>query len=199
MSVNAKNLRELIQAAWNDALGLSQDIDSSKWSEKGDIHKARSQIWIASLGKQFRNYYTSEGEEVCWSGNPRERLFDLAVCEILTVESVTHEKPLPFVARCHWQIESEFHQEDSGQIVDDMSKLVMGLSENKLFVASHKSTTRRGKTWEIRVLEMCEKIAKCCDGNLFFCFIAHPQDWGNESVPSPSVYKWTDGKWGPPS
>ena len=108
---------------------------------------------------------------------------------------MTHEKPLPFVARCLWKIESELDQKDSGEIVLDMSKLIMGSSKNKLFVASHKETIRKGKAWETRVLEMCKKIAQCCDGRLFFCFIAHPKDWDNESVPAPSVYRWIDGNW----
>ena len=70
----------------------------------------------------------------------------------------------------------------------------MGLSEYKLFVASHKRRTRKGETWETDVIEMCKKIAKCCDGKLFFCFIAHPKDWDKEPVP-PSIYQWISGDW----
>lgn len=195
MPVNAENLNSLIQEAWEDALKLSQNADFSECSRKGDIHKELSNIWIDSLGKQFRKHYKSENDRVFWRGNPQEILFDLSVCEISTVESVTHEKPLPFVVRCHWQIESEFDQKDSGEIVLDMSKLVMGLGENKLFVASYKGTIHKGKTWETRVLEMCKKTAKCCDGKLFFCFIAHPKDWEEKSLPSPSIYRWINGGW----
>lgn len=124
-------------------------------------------------------------------------LFDLAVCKTSTVESVTHKNPLYFVARCYWQIESEFDQGNTREIVIDMSMLVMGSANNKLFVASHKRRARKGETWETDVLDMCKKIAKCCNGNLFFCFIAHPKDWGNEFVTPPSIHQWISGDWEP--
>ena len=210
MPVNAENLNRLIQAAWRGALSSSKGIDPDrrppKLTKDGWIHSQRAKKWVESLGKEFKKEYNDpENARVFWDGNTenegdfnlQEMLFDLSVCEISTVESVTHEKPLPFVARCHWQIESELNQGNSRAIVIDMSKLVMGSSENMLFVASHKGTIHKGKTWETRVLEMCKKIAKCCDGRLFFCFIAHPKDWVKKSAPLPSIYQWTKDDWEP--
>ena len=180
MAVSAGNLNELIQNAWESALesskGIQLDGGSPKRSKEWWLHSQRVKKWVESLGKGFEEEYNDlENAGVFWSPSPREMLFDLAVCKISTVESVTLEKLLCFVAGCHWQIESELNNKNSRAIVTDLSKLVMGLSENKLFVASHKST---GKEWESSVLTMCSEIAKCCDGKLFFCFIAHPEEWG---------------------
>lgn len=73
----------------------------------------------------------------------------------------------------------------------------MGSSKNKLFVASHKLKGKEDKLadskWESGILNMCSKIAERCNGNLFFCFIAHPKDWCETSVPQPSVHEWTGG------
>ena len=209
MPVNADNLYSLIQAAWRRALNLSKGIDPDggppKRSKEWWVHSQRAKKWVESLGKEFKKEYNDpENARVFWDGNTenkgdfclQEMLFDVAVCEISTVESVTLEKPLPFFTRCHWQIESELNQGNSRAIVIDMSKLVMGSSENKLFVASHKlKGDSTDSEWESGILEMCKKIAQCCDGKLFFCFIAHPKDWDNESVPAPSIYRWINGNW----
>lgn len=205
MTVNAENLNSLLQGAWEDALELSQDIDLCERSE-GWINRQRSKEWMNSLGKRFQSRYDSNNDRVFWRGNPdnerdfhlQEMLFDLAVCKTSTVDSYTKKAELPFITGAHWLIESEFEQGNSREIVIDMSKLVMGSSENKLFVASHKLTDPK---WESGILEMCSNIAKHCAGNkhcagkLFFCFIAHPKDWHNESAPAPSVHQWTDDGW----
>ena len=198
MPVNETNLDELIHAAWSDALNSSQDIDVE--SDQGAINSERSQAWMNSLGKQFESQYSAKDHRVFWTGNKdnksdfglKEMLFDMVVCRISRVTSLGNREQLPFVAKCYWQVESEFNRDNSRKIVEDMRKLVMGSSENKLFVASHKSA---GREWENRVLTMCSKIAKCCDGKLFFCFIAHPADWGKSSELSPSIYRWIDGDW----
>ena len=122
----------------------------------------------------------------------QEMLFDLAVCKTSTVNSYPKKVQLPFIAESYWLIESEFEQGNSREIIIDMSKLVMGSSKNKLFVASHKLTDPK---WESGILKMCSDIAKPCTGNLFFCFIAHPKDWHNESAPVPSVHQWINDNW----
>lgn len=198
MSVNAGNLQELIQAAWREALNSSQDIGVE--SDQGKINSERSKKWMNSLGRQFESQYDSKDDRVLWIGNRdnkgdfgmQEMLFDMVVCRISRVNSLRNRTPLHFVAKCYWQIESEFNRDNSTEIVKDMRKLVLGSSKNKMFVASHKST---GQEWENRVLTMCSKIAKCCDGKLFFCFIAHPEDWSKKSAPSPSIYQWINGAW----
>lgn len=199
MPVNETNLDELILAAWSDALNSSRNIDVE--SDQGTINDERSQAWMNSLGEQFESQYSAKDDRVFWKGNEdnkgdfglKEMLFDMVVCRISRVNSLRNRNQIPFVAKCYWQIESEFNRDNSAKIVEDMRKLVMGSIENKLFVASHKST---GQEWENRVLKMCSEITKCCDGNLFFCFIAHPADWDENSPPPPSIYRWIDDKWG---
>lgn len=198
MPVNETNLDELIHAAWNDALNSSRNIDVE--SDQGTINDERSQAWMNSLGEQFESQYSAKDDRVFWKGNEdnkgdfglEEMLFDMVVCRTSRANSLRNRKQIPFVAKCYWQVESEFNRDDSTEIVKDMSKLVLGSSENKLFVASHKP---KDHEWEKRVLKMCSEIAKCCDGKLFFCFFAHPEDWGKESELSPSIYQWIDGEW----
>ena len=62
-------------------------------------------------------------------------------------------KPLQFIAQCHWQIESEFSRGNTRDIVIDMSKLVMGSAENKLFIAAHRGVREKD------ILEQCSQIA----------------------------------------
>lgn len=201
MAVNAENLNSLIQEAWEDALShskISARIRNSEMIKM--VNSQRSKDWMNSLGKRFQIRYDPKKDRVFWRGNPenesdfdlQEMLFDLAVCQTCTVPSYKKRHPLPFISKLHWLIESEFAQNDSREIVKDMSKLVMGSSENKLFVASHKLTDSE---WEDGILKMCGPIAEHCQGRLFFCFIAHPKDWYKESEPAPSVHQWTDGHW----
>ena len=118
-----------------------------------------------------------------------EYLFDLAVCSVSATKSLqTEAKELPFIARCHRQIEFEFSRSNTRHIVRDMSKLVMGSAENKLFVASHWGER------EAAVLEQCSEIARCCTGRVYFCFVSHPQDWGDKPV-LPALHEWIMGGW----
>ena len=104
-----------------------------------------------------------------------ELLFDLAVCSVPETESLQRKaNPLQFIARCHWQIESEFNRRNTRDIVVDMSKLVLGSAENKLFIAAHRGVR------EHDILEQCSQIAGCCGGRVYFGFVSHPDDWGKE-------------------
>ena len=142
MPVHRGNIGEVVLKAWNDA--RCADIEDS---DRQKANSERSGIWIDSLAKRFREHYADKRHRLFWSRNGENReqfklnelLFDLAVCSVSETNSLQKKaQPLQFIAQCHWQIESEFSRGNTRDIVIDMSKLVMGSAENKLFIAAHR-------------------------------------------------------------
>ena len=194
MPVHRGNILGVILDAWTNAHACLVDGHSTK-----ETNQKRSKNWICSLARQFEKEYAGERHRVFWSGNKdyrddfkrNEFLFDIAVCSVSETKSLqTKPKDLRFIAQCHWQIESEFHRANTREIVIDMSKLVMGSAENKLLIASHRSDEQ-----EKKLLEQCSKIASYCSGHPYFCFVSHPNDWGDPCVSSPALYEWLAGGW----
>ena len=74
-------------------------------------------------------------------------------------------------------------------IVLDMSKLVMGSAEDKLFIAAHRSVREKD------ILEQCASIAGCCGGRVYFGFVSHPDDWAPNRASSPALREWIAGGW----
>ena len=193
MPVNRDNIAEVVLNAWSHAHRAPIELDDSKTP-----NRQRSSKWVDALARQFSEHYPRERRyRVFWSRNRENRdefrlnelLFDLAVCSVSETSSLqARAKPLPFIARCHWQIESEFNQKDTREIVIDMGKLVMGSGENKLFVAAHRGA-REGD-----ILEQSAPIAECCCGRVYFCFVTHPDDWSDTARP-PVLFEWIAGRW----
>lgn len=151
---------------------------------------------LAYLYKDDRNI------RVFWRGREdrdfkmSELLFGLAVCQLKKTRSVLHARPLCFVDRCLWLVESELDR-NSRNVVVDFSKLVMGSSRMKLFVAGLPLSPRLPREErEQPVLEMCKGIAASCDGQLFLCFIPHPKEWSSAGC-GPSIWKWAKTDWRP--
>ena len=129
-----------------------------------------------------------------------ELLFDVAVCETEETKSIDKGRALMFVSRCLWLVESELAS-DSREIIIDLSKLVMGSSEYKLFVAGLGSTflsdtTRRDRR-EREILKMCGQAADRCACDFYFCFIPHPSAWEEAEANGygPSVWRWNGADW----
>ena len=119
-------------------------------------------------------------------------LFDIAVCSVSWTRSRQRKaQNLEFIAQCHWQVESEFSRTNTRDIVVDMSKLVMGSAENKLFVAAH----RIDEEAEGDILKQCSEIAGRCTGRVYFCFVSHPDDWTPERQSPPRLHEWLSGGW----
>ena len=207
--IDESSLKEVIENAWQKAFDKRRCLELGVEDPGGNLgqkHKRRSEEWIDQLGKGFEEYYNDENDRAFWRGksDPRnqkefklqEMLYDVAICHTGRVESVKNTKPLTFISKCYWQIESEFEKDDSREIVKDMSKLVMGSGENKLFVA-----VKKDGDWEDRILTMCKDIAECCSGGLYFVFIVHPEKWNpnkwDQNEDAPSVYKWEKNDWRP--
>lgn len=148
------------------------------------------------MAQEFELEYSNLDYYVFWKFNPREKnpicgklkefLFDIAVCQFLETESLEQNpKGLNFVAQAHWLVESEFDRNNFREIILDMSKLVIGTSSYKLFVAAH----RREKT-EQKILEKIAPLAQCCDLTLFLAFVSHPDVWFKRGQADPVIYHW---------
>ncbi|MCY4404732.1 MAG: hypothetical protein OXC15_00070 [Rhodospirillaceae bacterium] len=192
MPVHRGNIGEVVLSAWNDAVA-----PLIKCSTQQETNRERSRAWIRSLAERFREHYEGDRYRVFSLGNKKNReqfglnelLFDLAVCSVSSTKSLERQpRDLPFIARCHWQIESEFSRQNTRDLIVDMSKLVMGAAENKLFVASHRGDRERD------VLDQCAPIAACCGGRVHFCFVSHPDVWENDPE-SPVLHEWIAGGW----
>ena len=181
------DLKALIHDAWEKAMG--QQLSSNE---------KRARAWIEYLGCGFQKRYSNKKyERVFWRSNPEnsdlglnELLFDISVCQIEWVKSIVQGKELPYIAECLWQVESEFNKSNSREITKDFSKLVMGHSENQLFVSSYQDVRQE------QVKELCSKMATHCTGNLYLCFVEHPAEWAN-GPNVPSLFKWEADVWAP--
>ena len=192
MPVHRGNIGEVVLSAWDGAVAPLIECDTQK-----ETNRARSRAWMRSLAERFGEHYASKGHKIFWLGNDcnqtefglNELLFDLAVCSVSSTKSLERQpRDLPFIARCHWQIESEFSRQNTRDLIVDMSKLVMGAAENKLFVASHRGDRERD------VLDQCAPIAACCSGTVYFCFVSHPDGWENDPD-APVLHEWLVDGW----
>ena len=192
MPVHRGNIGKVVQSAWNEARHADVQGDSA-----GDRNRKRSSEWVDALARRFQEGYGGDRYRVFWSNNKENRkqfgrnemLFDIAVCSVSTTRSrQRNAQDLEFVAQCHWQIESEFSRTNTREIVIDMSKLVMGSAENKLFLAAHRGGA------DDAILEQCSEIAGRCSGRVYYCFVTHPDAW-TDDAPSPALHEWVAGGW----
>ena len=197
MPVHRDNLEEVVDAAWVDATENPASGDNP-----GSVHRKRSAQWVDALAKQFKdNYDLERRHRVFWKGyegnkehfGVNELLFDITVCSISTTPSLQRNpKGLEFITACHWQVESEFADKNTRDVIVDMSKLVLGSAENKLIVAARRDNEQRQRD----VLAQCADIAACCRTNVFFLFVSHPRTWLDAPTPNPPLlYEWTAGDW----
>ena len=197
MPVDRENLGKIVETAWYEARTANLDTEGGR---PGHVNRERSEVWVDCLARGFQKNYGDGSHRTFWKRNCENReefyrnefLFDVMVGRIKTVPSLgQNPKELRFIAGCEWLVESELDNKNSRQIVVDMSKLVMGTAKNKLFIASHRPFGT-----EREILDRCETIAKRCDGNVYFGFVAHPNEWAdNPGVPS--LYEWKGTGWSP--
>ena len=198
--VHRGNLLRVVNEAWERASeGAKDGVDKKKQNSE------RSKKWVDELARGFRQEYPAQDantsrkthHRVFWAGNEKnqkhfhrnEFLFDVMVCSVSDMESLeSRPNRLEFIDRCHWQVESEFNLKDSREVIVDMSKLVVGSAENKLFVAAHRKNNRK------ELLGMCGAMASRCDGHVYLAFVSHPNDWVKRPE-RPRVYEWLAGDW----
>ena len=198
--MNGKNidLYELILSAWTNTLKKRPEARGTSEGSRGRVNHEASAVWLDCLGKKFQEYYDNNDQRVFWKGNKGNRgqfglnelLFDLSVCQVEEVPSIRKGTLLPFVTNCHWQVESELNDSNSREITKDFSKLVMGQSDNKLFISSYQGDN------QMEVRKMCSPVAHRCTGKLHLCFVDHPRNWGGKPE-LPVLLRWKDNGWRP--
>ena len=194
MSSSNLDLKALTTGAWEKTLRLTKEAGKPD----GQVHSERSGAWVNCLGEGFQEHYQNQDQLVFWRQNADNRskfglnelLFDVSVCQVEKVKSISQWTPLQFVSKCYWQVESELNDSNSREITKDFSKLIMGNSDNKLFISAYDKVHRK------RVLEMCSEMAGHCTGKLYMCFIDHPRKWEGNTC-APVVYRWEDSEWKP--
>ena len=199
MQLTKQDLKSKIEEAWEEANGIRIDVSNiAPKYRKGTCHRKRSEAWVNSLAKGLQAEFSKQKEyRVFWKGNGcnkksfyrNEFLFDVMVGRVGEVESGQHNSNrLEYVKTSEWVIESELNNRNSRQIIVDMSKLVLAASEKKLFVASHRRGNVKFKNQDI--LYQCSPIAENCSGEVYFCFIEHPEHWEEKQRTPPCLYEW---------
>jgi hypothetical protein len=167
--------------------------------------RARAIAWVECLADQMARLADAgaeggDGVKVFWKYGPKNReafglnelLYDVCICQTDTCESY-RGRPLRFITRCLWQIESELAK-NSADAVKDFNKLVIGRADNKLFVGPRIGTPEQ----DHRFLERLKPVARCCVGdppsNVYVALVPHPKDW-EESMDEPALWRLIDGEW----
>jgi len=171
------NIKQLIEEAIQEA------FSNHKKSDKAAIlHRERSKCFVESLAKGFRKHYTSDETVYVFSKHfpsnrkkfgVNELLFDILVSKSDEIKSATGHYMLTHVTTSIWQVESEFAK-DSRQALYDFNKLILGSSENKLFIGPQVSK-------EVEFLETLAKAAKHCHATTYLALLPHPKEWTIEN------------------
>jgi len=161
-----------------------------------EIHRNRSQNFVDVLALGFQRYDRSRNPKVhvFWSRNlahrsdfnRKEFLYDITVCEVDKTRSATRRALLSYVTETYWIVESEFERNSRAAIID-MSKLVLGQSENALFIGPSVGP-KEG------FLEMLASVAKGCAGQTHLAVIDHPSKW-KTGPRNPELYLWSRDEW----
>lgn len=170
---------ELIQTAFANAKKLAPETASSE----GELHRQRSIAWVNALSQEFGDIYPVPEYRVFSKYEPSNRvdfglnelLFDIAVCEVGETPSSRNQVNLHYVKRAIWQVESEFAPNTRAAIAD-FNKLVLGSSDNKLFVGP---VTGDAEAFATALLP----VARCCTGRVILALVPHPKDWQQRLEP----------------
>ena len=193
------DVKDMVVRAWKNARENPLPCDN----------KEKAKRWIGALAEQLKHRCKKDGEDirVFWKGmkdrdkdfeERKELLFDVSVIQCKETASFVNSKKIRyFVNKCLWLVESELSPSSKSVIVD-LSKLVMGSSKRKLFVAGvplWKGQNREER--EKQVLEMCREAADRCGEHLYFCFILYPKEWNETDIDEygPSVWLRTKPTW----
>jgi hypothetical protein len=160
---------------------------------KAHPNTQRSRFWISELHdalhaqypgidiRVFSKYNTDNKEEF----GLNELLYDVMVCETATVPSSSHGKPLRYIKRVLWQVESEF-QNDSGHTLRDFNKLVLGSAERKPFIGGSVSDNEA-------FINVLAPAAAACTGDVFVALAPHPRAWGTPSISELRLWRYDSG------
>jgi hypothetical protein len=160
------------------------------------LHRERSRIWVEALASEFRNFHCGDLNVRVFSKHCpdsrrefhlNELLYDVCVCRVEAVPSAVHKRELIYIKEPLWLIESEFAK-DSRQALIDFNKLVLGSSQNKLFVGPQVKDNES-------FIEVLVPPASACTGNVFLALLPHPALWDSGHGEGPLFWRFTNGAW----
>jgi hypothetical protein len=186
-----QELYNFIQSALNTASAI-EDVDA----KLPIIHSTRSSNFVTALANQLENHYSDENfirvlsrkrkpDRSEFSTN--ELLFDITVCKIEKTSARRVGYNLTIITGALWQIESELEDGDYREALTDFNKLVLGDSENKLFIGTSREDNKF-------LLELLAKPAAYCKGNVYTALVPHPRIW-KTATPSTELWHYKDQKW----
>lgn len=152
------------------------------------IHRNRSKNFVESLAGALRQYYLNNDAVFVLSKHHdkhrldfglNELLYDVLVCKTSQVPSSLENEVLTYVTKALWQIESEFAR-NSREAMYDFNKLVLGSSENKLFIGPQVSD-------EDSFLRPLVEPARHCLSNTLVALVPHPSEWKRATL---EVHCW---------
>ena len=154
---------------------------NSLTKNSGDIGKdnrERSKNFVEDVASSFRKKFKNQDNVYVLSKHHAEHrdqfglnelLYDILICETEKVESASQHQTLTYIKRAIWQIESEFAK-NTREAIYDFNKLVIGNSENKLFIGPQVNDP-------VSFLGTLKPAAGCCNGNVFVALVPHPNEW----------------------
>ncbi|HEX8987032.1 MAG TPA: hypothetical protein VF816_03660 [Rhodocyclaceae bacterium] len=162
-----------------DELAFVQDALVSAVAMPDKDARSQSRNFVTALARAFRDKFECPVGNSCFRvlsrdhGEHRpefglnELLFDVLVCEVGQVPR--NPRPLTFVRRAIWQIESEFAA-DARKALFDFNKLVLGDATYKLFIGPKTADDKK-------FLDSLLPAALCCSGTVFVALAPHPKTW----------------------
>lgn len=156
---------------------------------KAVLHRKRSMNFVEALGKLLRESYSENNGSVRvltkhYSENKgefglNELLFDVLVCEVATTKAAKAKKPLTYVRRGIWAVESELAK-NSREAVYDFNKLCLSSCENQLFIGPLTSDNQA-------FLDPLRTVARSCSGSIYVALIPHPSEWASKDFSIDSI------------
>jgi len=179
------NLTECIQKALLEASNAEEHETNTRIA-----HSTRSSNFVSAIAEYFKSYYSDENIRVLSRKRPsnkeefsvNELLYDITVCTIGKTPAKRKGFHLTFITGAIWEIESELEDGDYREALTDFNKLVLGDSENKLFIG----TTKFDNDFLLKTLAL---PAAKCRGNIYVALISHPRSWKN-SISSVQIWQY---------
>ncbi len=174
------DLRILLDRALIEAVSMTKNLPFN--NQQGN--RKRSSQWVESVANQFKSIYQEdESIRIFSKGFPGNRelfginelLYDILVCEInVDLKSPSQKRKLAYITKALWQIESEFGK-STKEVFVDFNKLVIGESQQKLFIGASND-------YQHEIKEALIHPAKCCQGDVYLAFVPHPNTWDGEKL-----------------
>jgi hypothetical protein len=190
-SYRLQELYNFIQSAINIA-SATEDVDA----QLSVVHSTRSSNFVTALANCFEAHYKDERNIRVLSRKRKsdrkefsvnELLFDITVCKIEKTPARSIGYELTVITGALWEIESELEDGDYREALTDFNKLVLGNSENKLFIGS----SRRDNQF---LLKLLARSAAYCQGNVYTALVSHPRAW-RITKPAIELWHYRDQKW----